>query len=269
MITELSNIVYLEYWGLRERPFENTPDPKFFYSSPVRKQALERLLYTIHSQKGCALLTGEYGCGKTFLMRKTLDLLNGNDYEIALMNYPIFGPNEFLREILFQQGQEVKGGSGLELFHRISAYLYENVSQNRQNLLVIDEAQLIEEPQVFEEIRLLLNLQLEDRFLINIFLVGQPELRERILQHPQLEQRISIRFHLHPFGHEDMVAYIRHRLRIAGAARELFTPTAYNLVFKLSHGVARRINNLCDICLLDGASSGVQVIDEETIKRNV
>ena len=268
MATEEREIVYLEYWGLRERPFENTPDPKFFFSSPVCKQALDRLLYTIHSQKGCALLTGEYGCGKTFLMRKALDLLNGNDYEIALMNYPIFGPNEFLQEILFQQGQEVKEESRLELFRKISAHLYESMRENRQNLLVIDEAQLIDEPQVFEEIRLLLNLQLEDRFLLTIFLVGQPELRERILQYPQLEQRIGIRFHLHQFGYEDVVAYIRHRLRIAGAARELFTAAAYNVAFKLSHGVARRINNLCDICLLDGANSGAQVIDEERIKRN-
>ena len=261
--------MYLKYWGLKEKPFENTPDPKFFFASSIHQDALDRLLYAIHSQKGCALLTGEYGCGKTFLVRKILDGLDEDKYEIALMNYPVFSPNEFLREVLFQQGQEVDRETRLELFHKISAHAFENIKQNRQNLLVIDEAQLIEEPQVFEEIRLLLNLQLEDCFLVNIFLVGQPELRERIMQYPQLDQRISIRYHLHHFNHEEVVGYIRHRLRVAGSARELFTPAAYYLVFKITHGVARRINNLCDLCLLDGSNSGVPVVDEEIIKRNV
>src|SRR5262249_18566652 len=160
--------------------------------------------------------------------------------------------HEFLREILFQQGQDPRGTTPLELFREISAHAYENVQRDRQSLVVIDEAQLISDPQVFEEVRLLLNVQLEDRFLISVFLIGQPELRERIMQSPQLEQRIGIRYHLHYFGADDCTGYIRHRLHTAGLRREIFTPEAYYLIYKLSHGVARRVNNLCDLSLLDG-----------------
>jgi len=258
--------LYLEHWGFQEKPFENTPDPKFFYSSRMHTEALTRILYALTNNKGCVLLSGEYGCGKTAIVRKVIESLDPGVYEVALINYPIFSPNEFLREVLFQYGIEVKPGTKLELFHRVSAFGYENLQKGKQNVLVIDEAQLIEDAEIFEQMRLLLNLQLEDRGLISIFLVGQPELRERIMAYPQLDQRIGIRYHIHYFGHDDVVGYIRHRLAIAGVKHEIFTPDGYSAVSRTSHGIPRRINNICDLCLLEGASAGVRLIDESIVK---
>lgn len=259
--------MYLDYWGLKEKPFENTPDPKFLYLSIEHRECLKRLLYAISDHKGCALLTGEYGCGKTVLVRTVVESLDPSQYNLSLINYPIFVAGEFLREILAQFGVEASPGTRLELFHQVSNYAFENVKKGKQNLIVLDEAQLIEDAQVFDEIRLLLNVQLEDRFLNTIFLVGQPELRERIMQYPQLEQRIGVKYHLHRFGDEDTVAYIRHRLKIGGAAREIFTPESYYLIYKISYGVPRRINNLCDLCLLEGANDSAKTIDETVIKK--
>lgn len=259
--------MYLQYWGLKEKPFDNTPDPKFLYPSSEHKEGLNRLLYAIREHKGCVLLTGEYGCGKTFLVRSVISQLDPAHYDLSLINFPVFAPGEFLREILLQFGVEAKGGTRLELFHQISDHVFENAKKSRQSLLVIDEAQMIEESRVFDEIRLLLNIQLEDRFLLDIFLVGQPELRERIMQYPQLEQRIGIKYHLHRLNQEETTNYVRHRLKIAGLTREIFTEEAYFLIYKTSYGVARRINNVCDLCLLEGASGGVTTIGEEVIRR--
>ena len=260
--------MYLEYWGLREKPFENTPDPRFFYSSQMHAEALSRMLYAITNNKGCVLLTGEYGCGKTAIVRKVVESLNNDKYELALLNYPVFSSAEFLSEVLFQYGTESSPGSKLELFHRISSFGFENLKKGKQNILVIDEAQLLEDSDIYEQMRLLLNLQLEDQGLITLFLVGQPELRERIMMYPQLDQRVSVRYHLHYFAQDDVVAYIRHRLRIAGGDGDVFTPNAFTLISKLSHGVPRRINNICDLSLLEGSLSRVQIIDEAIVKKS-
>ena len=258
--------MYLEHWGLKEMPFENTPDPKFFYSSKMHTEALGRILYAITNNKGCALLTGEYGCGKTALVRKVIESLDSDHCELGLINSPIFAFHEFLREILFQYGQDVQNGTKLEHFHRISGFCFENAKNGKQNILVIDEAQLIEEPQIFEHLRLLLNLQLEDKPLMNVFLVGQPELRDRIMVYPQLDQRVGVRYNLHYFSLEDTVCYIRHRLKVAGATRDIFSPDAFGAIFKMTRGIPRCINNTCDLSLLDGSASGVEMIDECIVK---
>ena len=233
----------------------------------MHTEALSRILYAVTNNKGCVLLTGEYGCGKTALVRKVIEALDPDQYDLALINYPIFSSNEFLREVLFQYGADTTAGTKLELFHRMSAFGYENLKKGRQNVLVIDEAQLIEDSEIYEQIRLLLNLQLEDKGLVSVFLVGQPELRERIMTYPQLDQRVSVRYHIHYFGQDDVMAYIRHRLRISGANRELFTAEAYNLIARMSHGVPRRVNNVCDLCLLDGSTNRAEMIDEAIVKK--
>jgi len=260
--------LYLEYWGLKEKPFENTPDPKFFYPSKMHSEALSRVLYAITNDKGCALLSGEYGCGKTALVRKVIEALDPEVYELALVNYPIFSADEFLREVLFQYGVDTSSsGSKLEMFHRFSTFGYENAKKNKQNVLIIDEAQLIEDAEIYEQMRLILNVRLEDKGLFSILLVGQPEVRERILAYPQLDQQISIRYHLHYFSHDDVVAYIRHRLRIGGMTREIFNQEAYVAITRASHGVPRRINSICDLCLLDAAASRVQIIDDVIVQK--
>jgi type II secretory pathway predicted ATPase ExeA len=255
--------MYLDYWNLRKRPFENTPDCRFLYLSQNHEGALRKLLFTIAYEKGCAMLTGELGCGKTILIRALLDQLDREDYEVALVNFPVFTRDECLKDILLQFGQETESGARVDLFRETTQFFYEKVSQGKKNILVIDEAQLLEDPAVFEELRLILNSQLEDRFLVSILLVGQPELREKVARHPPLDQQIAVKCHLQRFDLEDTFRYVRHRLEVAGCQREIFSEEALYLIFKLSTGIPRRINNVADLCLLEGFTRQVEQIESE------
>lgn len=258
--------MYLEYWGLKEKPFENTPDQRFLYPSENHQEGLRRLLYAVENEKGCAMLSGEYGCGKTVLIRAVISRLDLNRYDVALINYPFFDRLSFLQEVMRQFGRDPGDRSRVELFRDLSQFFFDNVSQGKQNLLIIDEAQIIEDPQVYEEIRLLLNIQLEDRFLVNIVLVGQPELREKIMLYPQLDQRIAVKWHLHRFAFEDTVGYVKHRLSVAGTTREIFTEEALYLVHRIANGVPRRINNVADLCLLEAARREMKMVDGDVFK---
>jgi general secretion pathway protein A len=253
--------MYLEHWKLSDRPFENTPDCRFLYPSQNHREGLQKLLFTIASEKGCAMLTGEYGCGKTILIRTVINRLDRENYEVGLVNYPVFDREEFLQDVLLQFGCESEAVGRMDLFRELTRFFYEKISIGKKNILVIDEAQLLEDQEVFEELRLLLNMQLEDRFLVSVLLIGQPELREKVMRYPQLDQQIAVKCHLHRFDLEDTIRYVRHRLKVAGCAREIFDEEAYYLIYKLSNGVPRRINNVADMCLLEGFARGVQQID--------
>lgn len=256
----------LRYWELSRSPFENTPDPTFLYPSREHTEALLRLRYAVEAEKGCAMLTGEYGCGKTILVRTLIHRLGSESFEIALIQYPFFSRATFLSEVLQQFGQTAEGGERSQWFQQISAFVYRNFGRKRKSLLILDEAHMIDDPRVLEEIRLLLNIQLEDCFLIDIILVGQPELREKILLHPQLEQRIAIRYHLHRFSREDTLRYVRHRLDVAGRRKLLFTEPALHLIFQQSNGVPRRINNIADLCLFEGFRRRNPQVDEKIVR---
>lgn len=261
--------MYLEHWKLKDKPFENTPDRRFLFPSQNHRDALQKVLYAISSERGCAMLSGEYGCGKTVLVRTVVNRLDAKNFEVGLVNYPVFDRDDFLKEVIRQFGSEPASKTRPDLFRELSQYFYQNVSQGKRSILIIDEAQIIDDPQVFEEIRLLLNMQLEDRFLVSILLVGQPELREKIMLHPQLDQQIGVKCHLHRFDHDNTAEYIRHRLKVAGADRELFTDESLYLVHKLSNGVPRRINNVADLCLLEGYRRGASCIDGELFRHIV
>ena len=261
--------MYLDYWGFREKPFENTPNPRFMYPSKQHREGLRKLLYAITEGKGCALLTGEYGCGKTHLIRTLVRNLDSKDFEVGIINCPIFDAKEFLDEILYQFGHEEIPGTRLECFRELSSIFYDNVAEGRTNVLVIDEAQIIDEPEVYEELRLLLNIQLEDRFLLNIQLVGQPELLQHVERYPQLDQRIAVKIHLEPFDRQDTGDYIKYRLEMTGGEKDIFSDASLFLIHKISGGVPRRINNICDLCLLEGADQRVKRITEKVIKQVV
>ncbi|MGW8180873.1 MAG: ExeA family protein [bacterium] len=257
----MSEQMYLEHWNLATRPFENTPDCRFLYPSQNHRDSLQKLLFTIAGEKGCGMLTGEYGCGKTILIRTILSRLDREEYEVALVNYPVFNRDEFLRDVLLQFGCQTSAKGRIDLFRELTQFFYEKISEGKKSILVIDEAQLIECPEVYEELRLLLNMQLVDRFLVSILLVGQPELREELMLHPQLDQQIAVKCHLHRFELQDTVRYVRHRLKVAGCVRNMFDEEAFYLIYKLSNGVPRRINNVADMCLLEGFTRGVHQID--------
>src|SRR3989338_5928127 len=206
--------MYEQYWGLREKPFQNTPDPKFFYYSQEHEEALSRLVYAIEEQMGAAMLTGAFGCGKT----------------------------------------------------RIEEILRNNYDDGKNTVLIIDEAHVITEKAIFEELRLLLNFQLKDKFLLTLILSGQAELKKSVDSIKQLSQRIVLRSHIDKLSEEDTKNYMIHRLKVAGQEKALFSPDAVKLIYERSGGIPRRINNICEISLFTGFGKGVDIIRGEIIE---
>jgi general secretion pathway protein A len=257
--------MYLEYWGFKEYPFENVPDPDFMYYSQEHEEALVRLIYAAKRRKGAALLTGEVGCGKTVLSKVFIRQLPEDEYDIGLITNPTLEPVDFLKEILYQLGLNPNTNSKADFLDILNKRMLENMKQNKNTVLIVDEAQLVFR-QTFEEIRLLLNFQLNDRFLLTLILMGQPELRDIIKDIEQLDQRIGIRYHLNPLNSEEVVKYIAFRLQKAGLTRGIFTRQAVNEVYNYSQGIPRKINNVCDMSLLIGFNSKKKVIDSNIIK---
>lgn len=258
--------MYLDFWQLGKKPFENTPDPEFFFPSKEHDEALHRLQYVVEGNKGAALLTGDYGTGKTTIIRKIASETIDSGVALAYLNNPRWSPDELLQDILYQLDEEDIPSNSMELGRRIGDVLYENTANDRSTLVIIDEAQLISSDMVFEELRLLLNFQLNDKFMVTLLLVGQPELREKVLAIPQLEQRMFIKYHLHTFDLENTQKYIHHRLKLAGTKKELFTEDAVQEIYSYSFGVPRRINNICDLSLMTGAEKNVKKIDDKLVK---
>ena len=257
--------MYLEHWGLKEFPFENVPDPRFFYLSHCHEEALSRLLYAIKMKKGGAMLSGNIGCGKTTLTKVCIQELSGDRYDISLIVNPRLEPLEFLQEVIYQLGISDVPDTKIKCLRVLNDKMIQNARSNRETLLMVDEAQLLSQA-TLEEIRLLLNAQLNDRFLITIILFGQPELRERIRALQQIDQRIPIKYHLAPFDLEDTERYIVFRLNRAGREKTVFTRPAIEKIYETSKGVPRKINNLCDLTLLIGYSKNQDMIDVEVVE---
>ncbi|MEE9204025.1 MAG: AAA family ATPase [Nitrospirales bacterium] len=257
---------YLGYWSLAELPFVNVPDSKYYFPSPIHEEALHRLLYGIETQKGALMLTGEIGSGKTLLSRALFSHLSSQEYDLALMVNPALEVNQFLSETLYQLGIQASGPK-VELIHRLDNKLLENHKRGLRTVLVVDEAHIIQDELLFEELRLLLNFQLNDRFLLTLVLIGQPELNERVLAIKQFAQRISIRYHLGTFNADETAEYVKFRLRAAGSVKEIFTPSALHGVFRHSGGIPRNINTLCDLALLTGYMENATTIDIPTVER--
>lgn len=257
--------MYLPYWGLAEVPFKNTPDPKFLYYSQEHEEALVRLLYVVTEGRGGLLLTGEYGCGKTLLSRVFLKELNESKFLVALITNPNLSDIDFLREVLFQLGVEVKTNVKVDLLHELDKIVLKTFEKGRSIVIIVDEAQQVSREDTFEEIRLLLNYQQYDSFMVSLVLMGQPELRQKVAEIPQLKQRLGMRFHLKTLTREECHKYIDHRLNVAGQTREIFLTEAKDAVFEHSQGTPREINNICDMALLTGFGYNSASIDKKLI----
>ena len=257
--------MYEAYYGLREKPFRKTPDPRYLFLNEVYEEALEQLLYAVEEME-LALLTGEVGSGKTLLSRALVDRV-GERYEIGMILNPRLTPRQFLRTVAAEVGVETPRFHASDLLDQIHERLLALDAQGRAALLIVDEAHLIPGKPTFEEIRLLTNFQLDDRNLIGVVLVGQPELRERLRHgaYRALTQRIGAQFHLTPLSFEDSAAYIRHRLAVAGTSRPLFSPGALRALHQASGGVPRVINHLATQALLEGMARGAQTVDEGVV----
>jgi general secretion pathway protein A len=249
--------MYLSFFGLNEKPFAITPDPRYLYLSERHAEALAHLLYGINEAGGFVQLTGEVGTGKTTIVRSLLAQTPKNA-EIALILNPKMTAPEFLLTICEELGIGVPDsalGSLKELVDILSEYLLRAHAAGHRVVLVVDEAQNLS-PEVLEQVRLLTNLETNTQKLLQIILIGQPELRELLARNElrQLAQRITGRYHLNPLSHDETAAYVRHRLRVAGATTDIFAPPALNAVFRLSQGVPRVINVICDRSLLGAYS---------------
>lgn len=261
--------MYEGYWGLSRAPFQNVPDPSFFFSSDQHREGLARLLYTVRHNKGAALLIGEVGCGKTTLCRAFIVQLAEEKFDIGLITNPSLPSNDFLEEIDLQLGILPAATTKVALLRALNDRLLKNMEEGKDTVLIVDEAHAIRDPDVFEELRMLLNFQLNDRFLLTLILMAQPEIKEMIGRIRQLDQRIAIRYHLRPLDRTESSRYIQFRLEKAGAGRPLFTDEAMGLIWEQSQGVPRSINTLCDLCLLDGFSGSASIIDGPAVRRIV
>ena len=258
--------MYEEYWGLSEKPFQNTPDPKFLYLSGEHEEALMRLRYAAEERLGAAMLSGVFGCGKTMLAWALLKEL-GENYKSAIVSNPALNATELLREVCYQLGiKESLPHDKTDLMHLIDRILRNNINDGKDTVIIIDEAHLISDMMVFEELRLLLNLQLKDMFLLTLILIGQPELEEKITNNKQLSQRIAIKYHLDRLNEEDTRNYIYHRLKVAGGRETIFNEETIVAIFKASGGIPRRINHICAMSLVIGFGRKVKMIDIDIAK---
>ena len=245
--------MYLKFYALALPPFDLTPNPRFLFHSAKHREAINHLMYGIRERKGFVQLTGEVGAGKTTLCRALLEQLEAQ-FSTALLLTPVLDANELMKAIAAEFGLDVKGLDRLETLATFNDFLIRQAEHGKDTVLIIDEAQNFSDD-LLEQVRQLSNIETDDRKLLQIILIGQPELRDR-LNNPrlrQLRQRITVRYHLKALSRFETGQYIKHRLELAGAnGSPRFSTAALWRVYRYSNGVPRLINALCDKALLAG-----------------
>jgi general secretion pathway protein A len=258
--------VYLEYYGLSEPPFNITPNPRFLFYSAKHREAFNHLLYGIRERKGFVQLTGEVGAGKTTICRAMLEQL-GDQFATALILNPVLDADQLMKAVAMEFGLDVKGKDRLDTLAAINQFLLGQVDKGKDAVLIIDEAQDLTN-ELLEQVRLLSNLETDDRKLLQIVLMGQPELRDRLNDYSlrQLRQRITVRYHLRPLKSGELAQYIQHRLHVSGGnGAPYFTRGALWRIQRYSSGIPRLVNAVCDKCLLAGFVQQTDEIDFRTV----
>jgi general secretion pathway protein A len=261
--------MYSNFYGLREPPFSITPDPRFLFFSDRHREAYDHLYFGIRERKGFIQITGEVGAGKTTLCRALLAQL-GPSYRTALILNPVLTGSQMLRAVLAEFGLKPPRDRGLML-EELNRYLLEQAAAGNEVVLLIDEAQDLSD-ELLEQLRLLSNFETDERKLLQIVLIGQPELRDA-LDRPGLKplrQRITVRYHLGPLSYEETARYIAHRLHVAGAnGRPTFTRWALRGVHRYAGGVPRLVNAVCDKTLLAGYVESEDLLRARHVRRAV
>ena len=261
--------MYTSFFGLNEKPFTITPDPRYLFMSERHGEGLAHLVYGVTESGGFIQLTGEVGTGKTTLVRTLLGQIPAED-DIALILNPQLSAVEFLTTICEELGIVLpkQRYSAKALVDALNRHLLEAHSQGRRTILLVDEAQNLSDS-VLEQVRLLTNLETARQKLLQIILIAQPELREKLAREHlrQLAQRVTGRYHLEPLSSEETFRYIDHRMRVAGALTEVFEPAAKREVYRLSGGVPRVVNVICDRALLGAYSREMRTVDKRIVRK--
>lgn len=260
--------MYCQYYGLKERPFNVTSDPAFFFLSKKHKEALSHLLYGASQRKGIIVLTGEIGTGKTTLCRFFLNQI-GKNVKTAFILNPHFSETQLLEAIVRDFGITAKNNSRLGLIWDLNKFLLNESESGNNVILIIDEAQNLK-PGQLEQVRLLSNLETEKEKLLQVVLAGQPELNRRLNLYDlrQLRQRVMVRYHILPLEKDEIRDYIYHRLNVAGSSGNIeFTEGAVEIIASFSSGTPRLINMICDRALLAGFVAETKKIDLAIINK--
>lgn len=257
--------MYEAYFGLQERPFSKTPDPRFLFLSKGHREALARMQYAVE-ERDLVLLTGEIGCGKTTLSRALMDTLDDSFKVVCLIN-PRLTPLEFLSSLARHLGVVEPARFKVDLLEQIGKILFEYYENDMTPVVVIDEAQLVPHKETFDEIRLLTNFQLDDRNLISIVLMGQPELKQRLRHraYEPLRQRIGMQFELTPLSQAEISEYLDFRMVTAGGKPGLFSEEAVAAVYSYSNGTPRMINHAASLALLECFGRGETRIEQSVV----
>jgi type II secretory pathway predicted ATPase ExeA len=259
--------LYEEIYGLKEKPFSILPDPDYIYWGRSHILAYAMLDYGILNHAGFTVITGEIGCGKTTLLRYLLSK-SGDDLNIGLISNTQGEASDLYRWILMAFDQPHKDQTDIDLFDQLQKYLASEHKRGRQSVLIIDEAQNYG-VETLEKLRMLSNMNADKDQLLQLILVGQPQLKD-LLRRPELiqfSQRVSSDFHIGPFGKDETAEYIRHRLKIAGCIHRLFTVGAVAEIHRASRGIPRVINIICDTALVYGFSADAMVIKKEIVEK--
>ncbi len=256
--------MYCNYYGLKEKPFNVTSDPDFFFTSTSHQEALTHLMYGVTERKGIIVISGEIGAGKTTLCRVFLNQAHQKNIKTAFILNPNFSTKELLEAIVADFGITPVKRTKLALVEHLNRFLLEETAHGNNAVLIVDEAQNLK-PRQLEEIRLLSNLESDKEKLLQIALIGQPELKHKLNLDSliQLQQRVVVRYHMNPLNREELAEYIDFRLKIAGMGSKniQFSEEAKDDIFNFSNGTPRLINIICDRCLLAGFVAQSEIID--------
>lgn len=261
--------MYLDFYGLKEKPFSVTSDPNFLYLSKKHQEAISHMQYGIEERMGFLEITGEIGTGKTTICKGLLNTLDEHTKTAFILNSNL-SEIQLLQAIVQDFGIQIKNKQKITLLNELNRFLLEQLKMKNNSVLIIDEAQNLK-PSILEQIRLLSNLETEKEKLLQIILVGQPELKEKLASRElaQLRQRIAIRYHISPLGRDEVEGYINHRLKVAGSENnDFFKDKAMDEIYKFSRGVPRLINILCDKTLLAGYVKEKKTIDGPMVKKS-
>ncbi len=258
--------MYEEFYGFSEKPFTLLPDPSFLYLGKKHKMALTMLQYGMVNNAGFSVITGEIGSGKTTLIRRLLDEMD-SDTTVGLISNTHQSFGELLQWVLMAFGLDYKGKEKIELYEDFMKFVVDEYANNRRTVLIIDEAQNLA-VETLEELRMLSNINADKNQVLQLVMVGQPELRATLMlpSLKQFAQRISVSYHLDALSAQETVDYVHHRITVAGGNPELIPESACSMVWYYSRGVPRVINSICDTALVYGFAEQVESISGALIK---